>query len=409
MTIHFLFGDDSYRLQKRLREIQGTIKTGDFGVSQIDASEKWDINRFENELTAIGFFGGERLVIVKNLLASKEVDVESVIRLLKNLCHSESASRRDEESRDPSLANTLAQDDKKDEIPAYAGMTNGEDGVTVIIIENGVPDKRGKLYKWLQKNGRSEGFLKLAGAEWNKFASDIIASRQIKIAPSAHQTLITETEGDSWQLINVLDQLEAWYININKKHHPVDKNRHPVLDTGSKKTEEGILNQVQYDVKYHDRILEQDDINLFVSRKSHGDSFKLLDAIARGNITIALRHISDLWSQGEAPLRVLGAIVFQYRQLVVIKSALDDNINPYEIAKECKIHPFVASKLTPLARNTDWDKLKTIYDEIAKIDEALKSGKIEPEAGLEILVYNLMNLHKNCKHKINLSSLSSIK
>lgn len=394
MTIHFLFGDDSYRLQKRLREIQGTIKTGDFGVSQIDASEKWDINRFENELTAIGFFGGERLVIVKNLLASKEVDVESVIRLLKNLCHSESASRRDEESRDPSLANTLAQDDKKDEIPAYAGMTNGEDGVTVIIIENGVPDKRGKLYKWLQKNGRSEGFLKLAGAEWNKFASDIITLRQIKIAPSARQLLTTELEGDSWQLTNVLDQLEAWYININKKHHPVDKNRHPVLDTGSKKTEEGILNQVQYDVKYHDRILEQDDINLFVSRKSHGDSFKLLDAIARGNITIALRHISDLWSQGEAPLRVLGAIVFQYRQLVVIKSALDDNINPYEIAKECKIHPFVASKLTPLARNTDWDKLKTIYDEIAKIDEALKSGKIEPEAGLEILVYNLMELHK---------------
>lgn len=365
MTIHFLFGDDSYRLQKRLREIQGTIKTGDFGVSQIDASEKWDINRFENELTAIGFFGGERLVIVKNLLASKEVDVESVIRLLKNLCHSESASRRDEESRDPSLANTLAQDDKKDEIPAYAGMTNGEDGVTVIIIENGVPDKRGKLYKWLQKNGRSEGFLKLAGAEWNKFASDIITLRQIKIAPSAHQTLITETEGDSWQLINVLDQLEAWSAH---RSNPIDNY----------------------------------DVSLFVSRKSHGDSFKLLDAIARGNITIALRHISDLWSQGEAPLRVLGAIVFQYRQLVVIKSALDDNINPYEIAKECKIHPFVASKLTPLARNTDWDKLKTIYDEIAKIDEALKSGKIEPEAGLEILVYNLMKLHKKQEELIKI-------
>ncbi len=350
MTIYFLFGDDSYRLQKRLQEIKSGANTGNFGVSQIDASENWDINRFENELTAIGFFGGERLVIVKNLLASKDVDVDGVIKLLDIIVRDSSESRTKNRN-----SSHLITDSNNSEIASSLAMTN--DSVTVVVVENKTPDKRGKLYKWLKKNARSEEVLKLAGSVWNKFASGIIASRNIKITPSARTLLITETEGDSWQLTNVLDQLEAWSAH---RSLPIDNN----------------------------------DINLFVSRKSHGDSFKLLDAIARGNVNIALHHIADLWSQGEAPLRVLGAIVFQYRQLVVIKSALDDNINPYEIAKECKIHPFVASKLTPLARNTDWDKLKTIYNEIAKIDEAIKSGKIEPEAGLEILVYNLINLHK---------------
>lgn len=360
-TLIFLYGEDSYRLHKRLQQLREEIGAGDFNVSQIDAQENWDSNRFENELTAVGFFGGSRLVIVKNLLATKDVDAEKVIGLLSVSPPPiggvpQKAGKVSREQRDSSTA---------------VGMTSGSE-VTVIIVETVMPDKRIKLYKWLQKNAGAEEFSKLSGSEWIKFASGLITESKIKISGSARQRLMGETEGDSWQLVNVLDQLSLWRA---------DTDNHP---------------------------LQIDDINLFVRRKLRGNSFQLLDAINRGQTEVVTHHLKDLWAQGEAPLRVLGAIVYQYRQLVLAKAALEEGLNNYQIIRELKIPPFVAQKVGALARATDWSTIKEIYNHIAQIDEQIKSGKIEPEAGIEILIYNLLQIHQKSSQKISLSGSSSL-
>lgn len=354
-------------MHKRLQQLREEIGAGDFNVSQIDAQENWDSNRFENELTAVGFFGGSRLVIVKNLLATKDVDAEKVIELLGNL-HPNIRPRRTSLGLAPE--NDAKVPRERRDSSAAVGMTSGSE-VTVIIVETMMPDKRTKLYKWLQKNAGAEEFSKLSGSEWIKFASGLIAESKIKISGSARQRLFSETEGDSWQLVNVLDQLSLWRAATD--NHP----------------------------------LEIDDINLFVRRKLRGNSFQLLDAINRGQTEVVTHHLKDLWAQGEAPLRVLGAIVYQYRQLVLIKAALEEGLNNYQIIRELKIPPFVAQKVGALARTTDWSTIKEIYNHITQIDEQIKSGKIEPEAGIEILIYNLLQIHRSSRENISTKNQAS--
>ena len=368
-------------MQIRLRQLRDDAHAGEFGISQIDAQENWDANRLENELTAIGFFGGQRLVIVKNLLSAKDVDVDRVVQLLSDIVRG-GTTRTNKVNSSQLVASNNNQE----------GVMSDTAEVTVIIVESNKPDKRTKLFKWLQKNAKAEELAKLFGNNWQKFAASLINERQIKLETPARQALMAETEGESWQLVNIIDQLLLWGQPLSLRGTPkqsqIQKGIPPLLqrDVGVSRddSEEG-----------PSRLIGVADVELFLRRKPRGDSFRLLESIATGRRAEVTRHIGDLWQQGEAPLRVLGAIVYQYRQLIRIKALSEEGTDSYQIVRELGIPPFVVGKIMPLAKKLAWHGLKEIYGQIAQIDDAIKSGKIEPEAGIELLVYNLLKLHSN--------------
>lgn len=312
-NIHFLYGDDSYRIQNLLSDLLPSGGSG-YDKTIMDASDTWDMGRFENELVALGFFSNNRVVVVKDMLSSKDVDGEKVIALLQKT------------SLD----------------------------ITVIIVEQGLPDKRTKLYKWLVKNAQAQELIRLRGSDWSQFASGLISQSNVKLSSPMRSALVSGTVGDGWQLKNVLSQLELW------------------LDGSA---------------------TEQKDMDYFLPRRFDGNSFGLLDALVGNDSAKAVRHILDLWQQDEAPIRVLGAIVYQYRQLVTIKALLDADTPQSMLAREARIPPFVVSKLTSIARKFSWDWFGTVYNHITQIDEAIKNGKLEPRESIELLVYNLSKMH----------------
>ena len=60
---------------------------------------------------------------------------------------------------------------------------------------------------------------------------------------------------------------------------------------------------------------------------------------------------------------------------------------PYNlIAKKSGIHPFAVQKSFYLCNQFTFEKLKKIYQKIFQVDLDIKTGKIEPELALDLLL-----------------------
>src|SRR3989344_3931353 len=224
----------------------------------------------------------------------------------------------------------------------------------VVFVESVSPDKRMKFFKDLTKLAQTEVFEPLKGAVWTQYVHVAAEQSGIRLAVPARDALATNLEGDSGQLHNVIGQLSLWA---------------------------------------NGREVTAEDVALFTPRRAETDSFKLLGALADQRAEPAARSPLDLWRQDEDPLRAPGAIAYQYRQLLLAKAYLAEDIKQSELSGKLKVPPFVVSRLISLARRASWDWLKSIYQQISRIDEGIKNGKIEAVAGIEVLAYNLLILH----------------
>ena len=313
--LYFIFGDDDFRRQAKLAEIIKRLGVEQKNVVVFDCENNFEQGRLTNELSSTGLFAQQKILVIKNLLATKGLDGEAIVNRLQK--------------KSPT--------------------------VSAVLLEKNNVDKRTKLYKFLFKSSYFVELKTLSGVAWEKFARELIAKNDINIESEAQRLLIAGTQGDGWQLQNVLEQLRLYCLN---------------------------------------RKVASEDVDLFLVRKETGDSFALLDALKAGNDKVMVKHIVGLRTQSE-PIMVLGAIAYQYRSLVYIKGLLEEKAPYSTIAKRARVMPFVVAKLAPLVKNLSWQWLKKTYQLIAQTDIDVKTGSITPEAGVELLVYNLSRMHKN--------------
>ena len=79
-------------------------------------------------------------------------------------------------------------------------------------------------------------------------------------------------------------------------------------------------------------------------------------------------------------------IAYQFRNILIMKEKLLEN----KPVKELKWHPFVIMKTQSLCQKFSMSKLKRIYPEILKTDINIKTGKVSPETGLDILISKII-------------------
>ncbi|MEN8173329.1 MAG: DNA polymerase III subunit delta [Chloroflexota bacterium] len=133
------------------------------------------------------------------------------------------------------------------------------------------------------------------------------------------------------------------------------------------------------------RAIDNDDVEHLVAYQRDGDVFAMVDAVGMRNGKKALRLLHELLKQDE-PLRLFGMIVRQFRLLLLTHELLDGGNREKDIARQLKIHPFVASKLIPQTRNFSLDNLEDIYRQLLSIDEAVKTSQIEGDVALDMFI-----------------------
>lgn len=133
--------------------------------------------------------------------------------------------------------------------------------------------------------------------------------------------------------------------------------------------------------------------------KSHIDSiciatlenkiFEMLDCIASGNKDRALVLYNNLIALKEAPIKILSLITRHYNILYKLYYANKANISSNEAASSIGIPPFAIKKYSYQLKKYSSEKLKEILNTCLEIEEKSKSGRIDPQVGVEMIIVGL--------------------
>ena len=137
------------------------------------------------------------------------------------------------------------------------------------------------------------------------------------------------------------------------------------------------------------RAIREADVDVLVPYSQDAVIFDLVDALGHRDGRTAADTLHRLLEAGEHPLGLLGMIVRQFRLLIQVKELKANGASSREVAKTLGIHPFPASKLHKQASRFTAEQLEKVYRHLSEIDIEIKTGEIDPEVALDLLVAGL--------------------
>lgn len=129
-----------------------------------------------------------------------------------------------------------------------------------------------------------------------------------------------------------------------------------------------------------------EDIDVICSKTSEVKIFDMVNAMIAGNSERALEIYRNLLNLNESPFMVLSLISRQFRIILKSKSMSESGIPNADIAKKIGIPPFAVSGALRQANSFSFETLCKALNACIQTDYGIKLGKIEPEAGVEMLI-----------------------
>ncbi|MFQ5855807.1 MAG: DNA polymerase III subunit delta [Anaerolineae bacterium] len=139
-----------------------------------------------------------------------------------------------------------------------------------------------------------------------------------------------------------------------------------------------------------DRPITEADVRRLVPAAVESDIFAMVDALGQRDHRQAVTRLHELLEAGEPPMYLLFMITRQFRILTQVKELAGQGLYQAAIQSRLGLHPFVVRKAVAQARNFSLGQLNAIYRKILETDEAIKTGRLEPELALDILVAELV-------------------
>lgn len=135
----------------------------------------------------------------------------------------------------------------------------------------------------------------------------------------------------------------------------------------------------------YQRPVEPDDVENLAASVSQGDIFAMVDALGNQDGRRAMGMLQRLLNEQD-PLSIFGMVVRQFRLLLLAREVLDRGGREGDVARELRVHPFVAGKVTAQARHFSIPTLEMVYHRLLGIDKAIKTGQIDGDLALDTLV-----------------------
>ncbi len=323
----FLFGQDTYRSRQKLNEILDHYKKNHksgLNLKFFDCEEQnIAVRGLKDKIRQTSIFQEKRLTVITNLFTDADL--------------------------------------KEDFLKEAKEFIDSED--IIVIYEEKDIKKGDVLLKFLEKNAKSQEFKLLDSQNLKNWAKKEIEKRGGVIDDIALSTLINYIDNDLWWMANEIQKL----VNFKKGKNPNGK-------------------AIEDFRQSRDKIITVADIKLLVKPKIETDIFKTIDAIAQKNKKQALSLLYQHLENGDSPLYLLSMIGYQFRNLLIVKELIEKN-KPYSlIIKKSGLHPFVVKKSYFQSKQFSFLELKKIYQKIFQVDFDIKTGKIEQEIALDLLV-----------------------
>jgi DNA polymerase-3 subunit delta len=222
----------------------------------------------------------------------------------------------------------------------------GTENIVLLYETNQIPEKD-PLFLFLKKNAKFQEFKLLEGQRLKNWVKREFEKYGVKIEANALEKLIDFVGNNLWQMENEIKKL----VSFRKGE-----------------------------------IIEEKDVELLVKPKIESDIFETIDAIASKDKKRAIQLLKAHLEKGDSPLYLFSMIIFQFRNLLIIKDLIEKNFSPYT---STNLHPYIIKKNIFLSRKFKFSELKKIYQKIFQLDFEIKKGKIEPETALDLLITEL--------------------
>ena len=136
-------------------------------------------------------------------------------------------------------------------------------------------------------------------------------------------------------------------------------------------------------------IQEADVLDVCGETREH-DVFTLVDAIAAPDQRKALRELERLMDQQVQPLQLVALLAMQFRRLLVIRMAVDENSQVEAAAKKAGVQPWMLRKLLPTARRVPVRRSLGCLSLLARADHDLKTLRTSARIVFENCVLRMM-------------------
>ena len=218
------------------------------------------------------------------------------------------------------------------------------DSTNVVVVDSN-PDKRSVYFKTISKLKNAKYFGNLSPQKLVSWIRDRAQQLGGSIDNTAINVLIDRVGNDQWQLEQEIQKLTNFNSTITKEN-----------------IEQLVVPNIDQSV------------------------FMMIDAIVRKDAKKASEIYTNLVTQGEPDQKILGAITYQYRMLVLAK----DNVGKSSSwQKELGVSPYAATKAQNLIKNIEMSKLKDAYQSIVDADMAIKTGELDSHDALRDLILKL--------------------
>jgi len=136
------------------------------------------------------------------------------------------------------------------------------------------------------------------------------------------------------------------------------------------------------------RPVDTDDVEHLTPLTAKISDFELVNALRERDQrkAQALLHRS---LQEDDPLQILQSIVYQIRVLIVAREILDEHGTINDFPKSLNIKYYPAKLALESASRYSINFLEMIYHRLLDLDEAIKTGKMDADLALELLIMEL--------------------
>ncbi|MFA7654107.1 MAG: hypothetical protein WCX97_03655 [Candidatus Magasanikbacteria bacterium] len=386
----YIYGEDSFRSRQYLKEQVANFKKArdpqGYNVVFVNAKAA-ESGKVMSEVLSAPFLAEKRMVVLENVLSVSDKEFLGELIGRTSNCHPEPclpAGRRSpkggvEGSKSGRVigSSTPLRSAQNDKTATKRGFP--ESNIIVFYQSESLSKvKEAKeLDALLKKEKYAKEFELLHGEKLYAWANSEIKNRGGQISRAALTYLCDNINGDIWHLNTLIDQLVAY------------KSQHVILSGRSKGTPSGKdLDSSAAPQNDNFKEIQLVDIQLFLEEKLDDNIFNLIDAIVGGNKKLAFKLLAGQRKLGAEDGQIFGTMLWQFRILMSMRDLFErEDVGSSDIlAKQLKIHPFVAKKNWVAMKKYSMEKLQSVYKNLLAIDIKTKTGLADQSLLLDLFV-----------------------
>lgn len=235
---------------------------------------------------------------------------------------------------------------ERDELRAYLERVppTGD----LVFVESEDFDKRSSLFTYLKKHARVQEFQPRTGSDLLHWVNERAERLDVRLDSAAAQHLVDYVGNDGRTLITELVKLASY------------------VGRGGRITV-GV-------------------VDLLVQDNHEQNLFAFIDNLSLRRRSLALHGVRSLLAEGQAATYILFMLARQVRILLGVQELNAQRLRSDDIAARLGQKPFVVRKALEQVRGYRPGELEALHDRLLELDHAIKTGRMQADVALEILV-----------------------